>query len=100
MCFEYFYFTFVITYCLKSTPYIWLQKVQTQRETNQPNPDEAPEQCAAQLTEGEPGQESPSAKTATLLCDASTVMAIQLTEAELRNINELKVSQNGTFHYL
>lgn len=78
-----------------SSPPVTKEKVQTQRETNQPNPDEAPEQCAAQTTEGEPGQESPSAKTATLLCDASTVMAIQLTEAELRNINELK-SVDGT----
>lgn len=48
------------------------------------------ENCAIQPTELKNCQDSPSTKTATLLCDASTVMAIQLTEAELKAINELK----------
>lgn len=79
----------VIISCFKFTLYVCFQKVQTKQEID---PNEASEQCAAQTSETEPSQESPSARTARLLCDASTVMAIQLTEAELRTINELKVS--------
>lgn len=77
------------------------QKVQTQREADKPNPspDKASEKSVAQTDEGESSQETASAKTATLLCDASTVMAIQLTEAELKAINELKVSKERTCKY-
>lgn len=51
---------------------------------------EVSEDCTTQPSEIQSTQDSPSVKTATLLCDASTVMAIQLTEAELRAINDLK----------
>lgn len=74
--------------------------MQTQKEVglSKPPPENTLEN-GEQTSEGEPSQEfPPSARTAKLLCDASTVMAIQLTEAELRAINELKVSNEITHH--
>lgn len=55
------------------------------------------ENSATKINEVKNCQDFPSIKTATLLCDASTVMAIQLSEAELKALNELKVSEKNDF---